>query len=102
MDFKNEKQVRFYTGKNEKSKFDHSWQLRDKQLPEHKMSAPLLMNGGKSHMTIKLGKSRVHPEENTPFPTFCLYIHRPLILSLNNLLAFTTTSYPFFPTPDGT
>lgn len=54
MDFKNEKQVRF------------------EQFPEHKISAPLLMNGGKGGTfyssnqmgTIHLGKSRVHPEES--------------------------------------
>ncbi|KAI7746326.1 hypothetical protein M8C21_030577 [Ambrosia artemisiifolia] len=64
MDYKPEKQVRFYTEENGKSKFDHSWQIPDKQLPEHnKVSAPLLMNGSKGR-TIKLGRSRVHPEEN--------------------------------------
>lgn len=44
---------------------------RFEQLPEHKISAPLLMNGGKGGTfyssnqmgTIHLGKSRVHPEE---------------------------------------
>ncbi|CAI9284797.1 unnamed protein product [Lactuca saligna] len=67
MDFMKEKQVRFYTGENGKSNFEHSWQIPEKQIPEHKISsAPLLMNGAKSHMgVIKLGKSRVHPEEAT-------------------------------------
>ncbi|KAL7597561.1 probable cyclic nucleotide-gated ion channel 14 [Lactuca sativa] len=67
MDFMKEKQVRFYTGENGKSNFEHSWQIPEKQIPEHKISsAPLLTNGAKSHMgVIKLGKSRVHPEEAT-------------------------------------
>lgn len=58
---------RFYTGENGKSNFEHSWQIPEKQIPEHKISsAPLLTNGAKSHMgVIKLGKSRVHPEEAT-------------------------------------
>ncbi|XP_024996393.1 probable cyclic nucleotide-gated ion channel 14 [Cynara cardunculus var. scolymus] len=72
MDFKKEKQVRFYNGEIGKSNFEHSWQIPGKQFPEHKLSsAPLLMNGVKgrampisSHMGIKFGKSRVHPEEN--------------------------------------
>ncbi|XP_071741695.1 probable cyclic nucleotide-gated ion channel 14 isoform X1 [Rutidosis leptorrhynchoides] len=67
MDYKTGKQVRFYTGENGKSNFDHSWQIPDKQIPEHKISAPLLMNGrpitgtNHHHMGLKLGK---YPDEN--------------------------------------
>ncbi|KAJ9537306.1 hypothetical protein OSB04_030039 [Centaurea solstitialis] len=95
MDFKKEKQVRFYNGETGKSNFE--WQIPDKQFQEHKLSssAPLLINGIKGRPMpisngIKLGKSRVHPEEsNDPKGKRILDPGSEVILQWNRIFLFS-------------